>query len=340
MLIFLLLTGTYAQARSKKQVVLKTAKSLYSQKKYVQSIKLIAKYYSIKRTNKMPTSLLYLLALNFQKVNRHTNAIYFFNQLIKHHFLRKHIEVLKAYKREEVYDVDIPKILNSIYFHQALSYYALYNKTNRTGNADKAVQYFTICDEVGFNNSCDDYIENINQKKEYAIKSIDNFEFFISAGTLVFQDSLNLKNEANGEDNDILANNSTICYGAGLRYGNAFRGYFASGCIFSGTATVEEAESSTVSYKQAGVPVAGVLSEVGYYIKPFSEKTRLGLSIPVMLRNGSYQEPSGYSFENKSQTSYGLSLNSSWEISFFELQFKLANLQKTNLFAIQGLVNF
>lgn len=337
-LFTLVFSANFAQARSKKKITLKRAKVYHAKKQYRKSNAAIRKAYSFKRPRRMPTSTLFLVALNYHKMGNHKSSLYYFNQLIKKAFLKKHIRVIKALKRDTLDELSIPKVLKATYYYMGLSYYQLYGKTYRLANAKKARRYFKICDEVDFNDNCSDYIENLAEKQEVAVKSIKQLEFFILGSTLLFQDQLNLVSDS-GDDNIVIATNSALCYGAGIRYGNAYKGFEIQGCAYSGTATVQD-DSSTINYKQAGVPVAGLIMEAGYYIKPVSDDTRLSLSVPIMYRSGLYSEPDGYTVEGAKDTKFGLMLNAGWQVWFFEAQMKLANMGNTNLLSLQGVINF
>lgn len=337
-LFTLIFNAGFAMARSKKKIVMKRAKVYHAKKQYRKSNATIRKAYSFKRPRRMPTATLFLVALNYHKMNNHKSALYYFNQLIKKAFLKKHIRVIKALKRDEVDEVNIPKVLKATYYYMGLSYYKLYSKTYRLANAKKAKRYFKICDDVDFNDNCSDYIESLAEKQEVAVKSIKQIEFFVLGSTMLFQDKVNLVSST-GENNTVIAQNSALCYGAGIRYGNAYKGWEVQGCAYSGTATVQD-DSSTVNYNQAGVPVAGLIMEGGYYIKPVSDDTRLSVSVPIMYRSGLYSEPEGFTIENAQETKFGLSLNAGWQVWFFEAQMKLAHMGDTNLLSLQGVINF
>ena len=59
----------------------------------------------------MPVSVLYMVSLNYHKMGNHKSSLYYFNQLIKKAYLKIHVKVIKALKRDEVDEVKIPKIL-------------------------------------------------------------------------------------------------------------------------------------------------------------------------------------------------------------------------------------
>ena len=154
LLVLTLLIGTQATfaKRSKKSSLIQKAKVYHAKKQYKKSNAVFRKAYSFKRPRKMPVSVLYMVSLNYHKMGNHKSSLYYFNQLIKKAYLKIHVKVIKALKRDEVDEVKIPKILKASYYYMAMSYYALFNKSKRLANAKKAKRYFTICDEIDFNN--------------------------------------------------------------------------------------------------------------------------------------------------------------------------------------------
>lgn len=326
-------------AKSKKSRTLSKAKVLHAKKRYKESNRQLQRAYSFKRPRKMPVSVLYLVSLNYHKMGNHKSSLYYFNQLIKKAYLKTHIKVIKALKKDSLDDVNIPKLLKATYYYMGLSYYSMFERNERIDNARKAKRYFTICDQIDFNDKCSDYLEELSEKQENVVKKINEIQFFITGSVMLLQDNFKLVENATNEEYTIIATTSALCYGAGLRYGNQFNGWEAQGCVYSGSATVRNA-SSVVNYKQAGVPVAGMIMEAGYYIKPTSGDTRLSLSVPVMYRSGLFSEPDGYKIEGKKETKYGLMLTAGWQVWFFEAQMKLANMQDANLLSLQGVINF
>lgn len=329
---------TFARS-SKKVQILKKAKTYHAKKKYKSSNYIIQKAYNPKRPKNMPVEILYLYSLNFQKMGNHTSALYYFNQLIKKAYVKTHIQVIKALKKDNVDSINIPKVLRATYYYMGLSYFALFKQNERLANAKKARRYFKICDDIDFNDGCADFIEELDEKQQEVVKKVDEIEFFILGSILVFQDDFKVNSTTTAETNTVIATTSALCYGAGLRYGNSFKGWEAQGCIYSGTATVKD-DSSSIEYKQAGVPVAGMMFEAGYYIKPQSGDTRLSLSVPVLYRSGLFSTPDGYTVEEAKEYKYGLMLTAGWQVWFFEAQMKLANMQDTNLLSLQGVINF
>lgn len=336
--LFLSIYGN-AYALGARSKYIKKAKIYHKKKRYNLSNKALRKVFNFRKTKTIPASVLYLYGLNKLKAGKYPSSIYYFNKFIKRTYAKKHRKILAALAKEELEEEMVPKLLRGAYYYLGQSHYKIFTKKKKLTNAKKAKLYFQICDEIDFNDKCADFIENIEEKIVYKKKSIKKIDFYISAGTLIFQDKVTLTGGGK-PDTSIYANNTSLCYGAGLRYGNSFKGYMMSGCIFSGNATVATEATDSVEYNQSGVPIAGLMMEAGYYYKPLSEKTRLTLSIPILYRSGLYKEPAGYKIEGSKQTSYGLALSGAWQIWILEGELKLANLGNTNLVLINGIINF
>jgi hypothetical protein len=219
------------------------------------------------------------------------------------------------------------------------SYYVKFLKTQKIRDGKKSKKYFQICDDSDFNDKCSEFIENIDEKINYNKKKKNSFEFFVYAGRILFQDRIHLEEASSGGKDPIIANNSGICYGAGLRLGSAFKGYEASGCFFSGTASVKN-DGGSNNYAQSGVPIAGVLVEGGYYWRFDNEKTRLGVGLPLLYRSGIYSEPEGFSIPDNKALTYGIMFTAGMQLPYVELQTKLGHMGDTNLLQLNLVYNF
>ncbi|MBT4791204.1 MAG: hypothetical protein HON90_06505 [Halobacteriovoraceae bacterium] len=324
----------------------KKAQKQFKQKRYSQSLKSLRRGYNFKKTRRIPAKALFLIALNYHKLKNENKSIYYFNRLIKNKFTRKHIGVLKALKKDEVDEIKVPYLLGSTYFYLAQGHYVKFTKNNSIQDAHKAKQYFQICDDTDFNDKCADFIDNIELKIAYEKKKRKSFEFFLYAGRLIYQEQLTLKESTTNTSHEIIANNSTLCYGAGIRRGNAFSGYELSGCFFSGTATVASAPSSGYDYKQSGVPIAGALVEVGKYYKFDNESTRFGVSLPIIYRSGLYSDASdpdtgeSATIEDPRSMNWGIMFTAGVQVSLVELQTKLGHMGDANLLSLNLGLNF
>jgi tetratricopeptide (TPR) repeat protein len=342
LLIFFVLGSANSFARRGNPYFSKAQKS-FKKKQYTKSLRSLKKGYNFKKTKRIPAAALFLIAMNYQKLKKYPEAIYFFNRVVKNNYRKKHIRVIRALKKDELDEVKISKTLGSAYFYLAQSHYGKFIKTEKYQDAIKAKKYFTICDDTDFNDKCADFLENINEKIEYSKKKKDNFEFFVYGGRLIFQDRITIEHTETGTTGDIISNNTALCYGAGLRLGNAFSGYEIGGCAFSGTTTVVGIASDGTTnndYKQSGIPIGGILVEAGYYIRPDNEATRLGVSLPVIYRSGIFSEPSGYTITNAKSFNFGIMFTAGLDVSYFELQTKLGHMGDTNILMLNGVYTF
>lgn len=317
----------------------KKAQKSFKKGRYSQSLKYLKRGYNFKKSKSIPSSALFLIALSYQKLGKHKEAIYFFNRVVKNNYLRKHIRVMKALKKDEVDSVSIPRTLGSSYYYMGQSYYALFTQREKVSDAVRAKKYFKICDDTDFNDKCADFLENINSKIEYSKKKATSWDFFLYAGRLLFQDRLEIEPEGGGSSDRLIANNSALCYGAGIRLGNAFNGYQISGCAFTGVATIQNDLGSN-NYKQSGVPIGGLLAEAGYYWLMDNESARLGLSLPVMYRSGVYSEPDGYTIPDAKAFNFGAMFSAGLKIPLVELEVKMGHMSYANILMLNGVYTF
>jgi hypothetical protein len=344
LLLLLLCSSFNATARrSNKVAFTKRAQYLFTQKKYRSSIKMLRKAYNLKKTKRVPAKVLFLLGINHFKLKKYKSSNYYLGKLIKYHFRKKHVRVLRAKKKDTLDDLKVSRLQKSIYYYMGQNYFALFNKTKIKTYSKRSLNYLEICEELDYGDNVEELIEAVQKIKEDVIKKVNHYQFYASAGRILFQDHLVLTNTANSEEITIQSNNQGLCYGAGLRHGNAYEGYDFFGCLFSGTASVKN-DGGSKNYKQTGIPVAGLYLEAGKYYRPYSEQTRIGFSVPLIYRDGSFSDTTDgttiYSIKEKGSFHSALMLNAGWEISFMEIQMKQSLLGSTNIFLLQGIVNF
>lgn len=344
LILFTLFFSISSFAQRANKVYFKKAQTQFKKKKYAQSLKLLRKGYNFKKPKYIPASALFLIAYNYQKLERFSEANFYYNQLIKNVYLKKHKSVVKAYKKDTVDDVKIPRTLGVAYLNLGKNHYAIFKKRRKFQSALKAKMYIKICDEIDFVDECSDLLEEINKDIQEAKLQRKGYEFYLQASRLLFQDRVEIEESSSGLTSSLTSNNAALCYGAGLRYGSKLRGYDFSGCIFSGTTTVagiaESSSGTDNDYKQSGVPIAGMLMEAGYYWKLDQQQTRLGFSIPLLYRAGSYSEPTGYVINDSTAFRYGLNLTAALQLPIIELQTKLAHMGNANMLQLNALYNF
>ena len=340
---------SYANRSSK--IYFRKAQILFKNKKYAQSLKALNRGYNFKKPKTIPASALFLIAYNFKKLGKYRESNYFYNRLIRNIYLRKHISVIKAYKKNILYELEVPRTLGMTYFHLGENHFRAYLATKKVQSALKARMYIKICDEMMIANQCTGMLEKINSIIAEAKLQRKKFEFYLQASRLLFQDRVEIEENSSGISSSLVANNSSVCYGAGLRYGSSYKGWDFNGCIFSGTTTVQgvaSSESGTdFEYKQSGVPIAGMVLESGYYYLLDNQKGRLGAYGTLLYRAGSYSEPTGYVINDPNNYYLGVSFLASLKIPLVELQSKLAHLSsgiggpgKINSLALNVVYNF
>ena len=248
------------------------------------------------------------------------------------------------FKRDAVDDVTVPRTLGTTYLNLGKNHYAIYKRKKKLQSVLKARMYIKICDEVDLAEECSDLLEKINKDIEYAKLQRKSYEFYLFAGRVLFQDRVEIQESSSGVTSSLTSNNSALCYGAGLRRGSKLKGYDFSSCVFSGTTTVAGTASSSSGtdrdYKQSGVPIAGMIVEAGYYYNLDQQQTRIGASIPVVYRAGSYSEPTDFVITDVQAFRYGLSLNAGIQLPIVELQTRLAHMGNANMLQLNILYNF
>ena len=344
-LIFILLCSSISlYARSSSRAYFKKAQYQFKKKNYSKSLNYISKGYNLKKPKRLPTSVLFLTAYNYQKLNMYQKSNYYYNLILHSVYKTKHRQVLRAYKKNAVDDIELPKTLGITYLHLGKNYHNLFKKRGDLHSGNKARMYIKICDETDAANECSGLLEKINKDIAQARLKKKGKEFYFQIGRLLFQDRVEIKESSSGITSSLTSNNSSICYGAGMRFGSSIKGYDFSGCILSGTTTVQgvaQSESGTNNnYKQSGVPIAGMLFEAGYYYKFDAQKARVGVNLPLLYRAGSYSEPVGYTITDPTRIHYGIGLSAGIQLPIVELQFKLSNLDMTNSLLINLLYNF
>lgn len=342
--ILFISVNTNAQRKTTKSLYIKKAQKLYTKNKYKSSIKLIKKAYNTKKLRKMPAKAIYLLGINYFKLESYKVSNFYFSKLLQYYYKKKHIKVLRAKKKDTLDEVEVSRIHKSIYYYLGQGYFALYKKTNLNSYAARSIKYLEICEEYDCGDNVDELIEEVQKIKEEKRKLRKYFNFYVSAGRLLLQESLQLKGSQSSGTQEVQSNNQGLCYGAGLRYGNAYKGIDFYGCAFAGTTQLRYADSNALKYKQSGVPIAGLYLEVGQYFRPLADKAKIGYSIPFIYRSGNYSDATQgsetFSIQDPQAFHTGLIINASWEFSFMELQMKQSLLGSANIFLLNGVLNF
>jgi len=343
-LIFIVLFSANSFARRGSKIYFKKAQIQFKKKHYTKSLSLLNKGYNLKNPKKIPASALFLIAFNYQKLRKYQKSNYYYNHLVKNVYKSRHKKVLKAYKKDAVDDIELPRTLGTAYLNLGKNFYAIFKKHGDFQSAKKARMYIKICDETDSADECSDLLEKINRDIKVSKLKRKRYEFYVQVGRFLFQDRVQIKETSSGVTSSLTSNNSSICYGAGLRYGSKIKGYDFSGCVLSGTTTVQGVAASQSgtnnNYNQSGVPIAGMLVEAGYYYAFDQQKARVGASIPILYRAGSYSEPAGYTITDPTAFNYGISLTAGIQLPIIEFQMKLAHMDVANSLLLNFVYNF
>ncbi len=343
-LLFLFIFGTSFNLNARtNRAMFKKAQYQYKKKRYKSALVYLRKSFNLKKTRSIPSDGLYLLGVTYKKLGSHKRSVYYLNYLIKKKFRRTHKRAMIALKKDDLDDeFRMNALLKATYFHLSQSYLVLYKNSGKNIFAANAKRYLNVCDNIDYNDKCSDYLEQLTSLQEFFRKSRKSYEAFFYLGQFYLQDRVTIKEDSSGTTSELIANNLAYCYGGGLRYGNAFNGYFTSGCVYYGTATVAGVASGAEqdnNYSQDGVPIAGIYVDGGYYKLLDDESTRLSLSFPVIYRAGTYTNPEDFSITNSKDFNYGISAGAGMKFYMFELESKLSHLGDSNLLMLNLIYN-
>jgi tetratricopeptide (TPR) repeat protein len=192
-LLFLLLLSATSYAKRGSKQYFKQAQKQFKSKNYSKSITLLKKGYNFKRPKQMPASVLFLTGSNYQKLGQYDRSNYFYNQLIKNVYGKKHKKVMNAFKKNQVDDLELPSTLGATYINLGKNYFALFRKKGNHQSAKKAKMYIKICDEVDIADECSDLLEKINYSITKNQLNKTRKMFYLQIGRLLFQDRIEVK---------------------------------------------------------------------------------------------------------------------------------------------------
>ena len=244
-----------------------------------------------------------------------------------------------ALESETLEDLEVPDKLLRIYYRLGQIYYLYYTKTQNTVYFRAAEKYFKICEEKEhLDDNASTYLENLAAKQDLIEKKEFSWKWFASTGILNWQEKLILEDTTTGNQTKLLSNARAMCIGGGFRYTNAFHGFEAQACGFSGSAKITAA--NPVLYSQDGVGVSGFVLDSGYTIIAKSAKAAFTFSLPLFYRSGDYEQPTNYQILGKAQLSAGTMIKGRWELPVVDFVLSIGNLGWTNMFMMQAAYTF
>lgn len=334
-IIFILSIFSLNVQSANRTVYLKKAQILYTKGNYDKSIEMLNKFYNLKEPKKLPSSVLNLLGLIYQKKKEFRLSSKVFNQVIRKSYFKEHQKVVRALNNGGLQDLNISPKLLRIYYHLGQNYYYIYSKTDNFNYFNASLSFFRICKSKNhLNNNVQRYLDSLNAKLDY-IKSLEkSIKFYLSGGGILFQETIDIVNNNDSDDVvGLISNNNGVCFGGGMTYGNISHGWDIFACGYSAVATITNKVGSSLSYKQKDVSVNGLYISPGYFFRPEKGISSIGLSTPLFYRQGNFSNTENYSIRAQGQLSAGITFDAKWEIiKDYTLDFKLSNLGGTNIY--------
>ena len=339
-LILILLSSGMAQSQNRLiNKKISHAYKLYLNKEYGKAYLFLEGLFPVNKLDSLNPKVLLLLGLIEQKRGNFERSNLYLNRNLSVQFSELDQELMKRMEADELEDFDAPKELLQLYYAIAQNSFVAYKKTELLEYYTKSKRFFSICSQLEYSeDEADEYLDKLDALKKYIDEHTKRFDFFLSSGVLLFQESLKLKNTNTNTEEKLISSARGYCVGGGMKYSDAHYGFYLNTCAYLGTST---ASTSSNSYFQDQVPQNGVLANLGGLMRPNQYVSHIGLSIPVFYRVSNYDEPSGYEVDSESRLMYGLSLDTEVMISnTFGLLTQFANLNGGNMFLVQGILSF
>ncbi|GAB4012694.1 MAG: hypothetical protein Fur0010_08820 [Bdellovibrio sp.] len=334
-LIFLFASSAFGAKANKQrdEDLFRHAKELYSQGKYLQSLRLLESRYSFKSAE-TPSGALILAAWDLEKLGEYVQAQNLIAQILRSRYGREHQAAMQTYKNEGVDSLEDlnPKLLE-LYHRRAFLLSKIYQELYFKVDAQKRDEYKKMALM---------YVDILANQDKYEDetydqipKEIEAFElkieretwktnFFVSSYWTSWRDRLDLVNP-NGDKVALKSTTRGFSLGYGVIIEKWQWRYLLEGQYTQGSA-VAGRESSTLNYFEDEVSVRtfGVWPSVQY--RPNSGKASIGFSIPLMYRSGNYTEPQGYQLEGLSVFSVGYGLEFNWDLEKISVVSRFAKL--------------
>ncbi|PIP94173.1 MAG: hypothetical protein COW00_13170 [Bdellovibrio sp. CG12_big_fil_rev_8_21_14_0_65_39_13] len=334
-LSFFLTFPAFAKLSKKErdQNLFNDAKLLYSRGKYKESLQMLEARYNFK-SKETPSGAMILAAWDLEKLEEYIQAQNLIAEIIRSRFASSHNSVMRQYKSDGAEGIEgIPPKLIEIYHRRAFLlskiYQQLYFKVapeKRDDYKRQALMYVEIIANQ------DDYEDESYEEIPKDIEAFDQkikeqtwvSQFFMSTAWTSWRDRLDLI-VGSGDRISIKSSVRGLSLGAGWSF-QKLRWRLLLESQFTYASAVAGRESSTLSYFEPDVKVwsFGIVPAVHY--RPFSGDASLGISIPVVYRNGNYTEPAGFVLEGKSILAIGYGFDMNWDLNQWTFFSRVANL--------------
>lgn len=335
-LIILLLVPQMLWAQSNKnkdEALFKRAKELYTQGKYLESLRLLESRYSFK-SKETPSGALILAAWDLEKLGEYVQAQNVIAQILRSRYPNEHQAAMNTYKNEGVDALEDlnPKLLE-LYHRRAFLLSKIYQQLYHKTSPDKRDEYKKMAlMYVDILANQDEYEDDSYEDIPKDIEAFDlkvqretwQDKFFVSLLWTSWRDRLDLI-KPDGDKVDLKSTARGVGLSGGLIIEKWQWRYVLEAQYTSGTA-VAGRESSSLNYFEDDVSVwsFGVIPAAHY--RPFSGDASVGVCLPLFYRRGSYTEPAGYKIEGLSVLSVGYGLDMNWDFKSFSVVSRFAKL--------------
>lgn len=319
--------------KEKDQNLFTDAKLLYTRGRYKESLKMLESRYNFK-SKETPSGAMILAAWNLEKLKEYIQAQNLVAEIIRSRFGSAHNSVMRQYKSDGAEGIeDVPPKLIEIYHRRAFLlskiYQELYFKVTPEKREDFKKQALMYTEIVA---NQDDYEDESYEEIPKEIEAFDQkiieqtwvSQFFISTAWSSWRDRLNLLLPS-GDRIAIKSSVRGVSLGAGWAF-QKLRWRLILESQFTYASAVAGRESSTLSYFEPDVKVWSLGIWPAIHYRPFSGDASVGVSLPIIFRNGSYSEPPGYVLEDTSILALGFGFDMNWDMNQWTFFSRVANL--------------
>lgn len=287
------------------------------------------------------------LALSFERRNKTKEAIDIYRRILISIYPNENKAVFSS-SSEKLDESIYKKIKLPFYYYKlAFLYTQLYFSSNDyTGSSEKlsykkrAESFIGLCKKT----NCDEaelklLTEQLNEKDSIEKSREYKSSWFVVSDLISWQDNVILIKSSTNVASKLLTTNVGLLLGVGKKWQNNKYEFNWEAGVIQATSTVSSANTAVGEYQQSSVVVTGVYTAPGMYFKTSSESVQLGVSIPMMIRKGDWEVPIDYRFENATQFSAGLLLQSKLKIGPLVLRTRIGKqFPNPSLFGSLGLI--
>lgn len=286
------------------------------------------------------------LALSFERRDKYKEAIEVYRKILVNIYPNEHRSIFNS-KNEIIEESVYQKTKIPLYYYKlAFLYTQLYSKTNdyvpeleKVAYKKRAESFIQLCKKI----KCDEselslLSEQLSEKESNEKNKVYSTSWFLLSDLVSWQDNVNLINESSNLSSKLLSTNIGLLVGGGRKWQNNKYEFNLEAGLIQATSTISSADPG-IEYQQSSVAVTGFYFGPGMYFKTWSESVQLGMSLPMMIRQGDWKVPAGYRFEGDTRFSAGLLLQSKFKVGQFFLRTRVGKqFPNPSLFWSLGLI--